>query len=88
MLVAPTAPSAPSALSALLKSRKAPRLLHKPFVLQILNYCATHPDATVYYTTSGMILQSIHSNASYLLEAKNRPNTGGTFFLHNKLEKP
>ena len=34
---------------------------------QLLNYCATHPDAILHYTASDMILH-IHSDASYLSE--------------------
>jgi hypothetical protein len=38
---------------------------------QLLNYAAAHPDATVRYTPSDMYLH-IHSDASYLSEAKAR----------------
>jgi hypothetical protein len=38
---------------------------------QLLNYAAAHPDATVRYTSSDMYLH-IHSDASYLSEAKSR----------------
>jgi hypothetical protein len=34
---------------------------------QLLNYCATHPDATVQYVENNVVLH-IHSDASYLLE--------------------
>ena len=33
--------------------------------LWLLNYAATHPNATIRYTASDMVLH-IHSNASYL----------------------
>ena len=36
---------------------------------QLLNYAATHPNATVYFRRSGMILH-IHSDISYLSEPK------------------
>jgi len=38
-------------------------------ITQLLNYCATHPDTTVCYHTSDMVLW-IHSNASYLTAPK------------------
>jgi len=38
---------------------------------QLLNYAATHPDATLRFTASDMIL-NIHSDASYLSESKAR----------------
>jgi hypothetical protein len=38
---------------------------------QILDYCATHPDATITYRASDMILK-IHRDASYLAETKTR----------------
>ena len=34
---------------------------------QLLNYCATHPDAVIRFYASDMILH-LHSNASYLNE--------------------
>ena len=38
---------------------------------QLLNYCATHPDATIRYTASDMML-AIESDASYLSVTKAR----------------
>jgi hypothetical protein len=49
-------------------------------VTQLLNYCATHPDATVCYSAIGMVLR-IHSDASYLSETEARSRAGGIFFL-------
>jgi hypothetical protein len=49
-------------------------------LIQFLNYCATHPDATVRFHASGMILH-IHSDASYLSESEARSRAGGFFFL-------
>jgi len=54
---------------------------------QLLNYCATHPDATVRYHASDMQLH-IHSDASYLSEAKARSRAGGTFFLSSRPKDP
>jgi hypothetical protein len=49
----------------------------------LLDYCATHPDTTLRYHASGMILW-IHSDASYLSASKARSRAGGHFFLGNK----
>ncbi len=48
--------------------------------LQVLDYLATHPDATVRFHASDMIL-NIHSDASYLTEPKSRSRASGQFFL-------
>jgi hypothetical protein len=45
---------------------------------QLLDYCATNSNATIYYKTSEMILY-IHSNAGYLNEPKERSRVGGHF---------
>jgi hypothetical protein len=50
---------------------------------QILDYLATHPDATIRYHASNMIL-NIHSGASYLSVSNARSRLGGLFFLGNK----
>jgi hypothetical protein len=50
---------------------------------QMLNYLATHPDATIRYHASDMILH-IHSDASYLSVSNARSRLGGLFFLGNK----
>jgi hypothetical protein len=50
---------------------------------QMLDYLATHPDATIRYHASDMILH-IHSDASYLSVYNARSRLGGLFFLGNK----
>jgi hypothetical protein len=50
---------------------------------QLLDYLATHPDATIRYHASDMILH-IHSDASYLSVSNARIRLGGLFFLGNK----
>jgi hypothetical protein len=50
---------------------------------QLLNYAATHPDAEVTFKKSDMVLH-IHSDASYLSEAKARSTVGGYYFLNGK----
>jgi hypothetical protein len=50
---------------------------------QMLDYLATHPDATIRYHASDMILH-IHSDASNLSVSNARSQLGGLFFLGNK----
>jgi hypothetical protein len=50
---------------------------------QLLDYLATHPDATIRYHTSDMILH-IHSDATYLSVSNARSRLGGLCFLGNK----
>jgi hypothetical protein len=54
-----------------------------PTVLMQLNDIATHPDATIRYHASGMVLH-IHSDASYLPVSNARSRLGGLFLLGNK----
>jgi hypothetical protein len=49
---------------------------------QLLDYLATHPDATIRYHASDMILH-IHSDASYLSVSNAQRRLGGLFFLVN-----
>ncbi len=46
----------------------------------MLDYLATHPNATIRYRASEMIL-NLHSNASYLSEKGVRSRAAGYFFL-------
>jgi hypothetical protein len=50
---------------------------------KMLDYLATHPDATIRYHASDMVLY-IHSDASYLLVSNARSGLGGQYFLGNK----
>jgi hypothetical protein len=54
----------------------------------LLNYCATHPNAVIRYTASGMILHLHSADAAYLSEAKARSQAGGIFFLSSPLANP
>ena len=47
---------------------------------QLLDYLATHPDATIRYRASDMIM-NIHSDASYLSEMGPRSRACGHFFM-------
>jgi hypothetical protein len=50
---------------------------------QLLDYLATHPDATIRYHASDIILH-IHSDASYLSVSNTRSRLGGLFFCGDK----
>ena len=54
-------------------------------VQQLLDYCATEPNATVQYHASDMILR-IHSDASYLSEPKARSRARGYFYFGNHID--
>ena len=56
------------ALNALATAQSKGTKKTKEAMLHFLNYCATHPDATVRFSASDMILK-IHSDASYLTES-------------------
>jgi hypothetical protein len=50
---------------------------------QLLDYLATHPDATIRYHASDMILH-IHIDASYFSVSNTRSRLGGLFFCGDK----
>jgi hypothetical protein len=50
---------------------------------QLCDYLVTHPDATIRFHASDMILH-IHSDASYLSVSNARSRLGGLFFCDNK----
>ena len=50
-------------------------------ITHLLNYCATHPEATVRFIASDMVLW-VDSDASYLSENKARSRAGGFHFTH------
>eukprot|EP00957_Ditylum_brightwellii_P172498 13132867-Ditylum_brightwellii.AAC.1 len=58
-------------------------------VHHLMDYCASHPDATICFYASDMILQ-LHSNVSYMNEPQARRTAEGRFFLGNKIvdDKP
>jgi hypothetical protein len=56
-------------------------------ITQLLNYCATHPEAVMCYYASNMILY-IKSDASYLSETKARSCTAGYHCLSNNPPNP
>jgi hypothetical protein len=54
---------------------------------KLLSYAATHPEATVCFKASDMVLH-IYSDASYLSEPKARSRVGGYFYLGNGTPNP
>jgi hypothetical protein len=56
-------------------------------VVQLLNYCATHPNAVVRFHASDMVLW-IESDASYLSEPKGRSRAGGFHYLSDRPASP
>jgi hypothetical protein len=53
---------------------------------QLLDYLATHPDVTIRYHDSDMLLH-IHSDASYLSVSNARSRLGGMFFCGDKSQQ-
>jgi hypothetical protein len=56
-------------------------------IVQLLNYCATHPNAVIRFHASDMILW-VESDASYLSEPKGRSRAGGFHYLSNRPAAP
>ena len=67
-------------LSAIASQQANPTQLTKRRCEQLLDYVATHPNATVRYHASSMIL-NIHSDASYLSEPDAKSRIAGHYFL-------
>jgi hypothetical protein len=55
-------------------------------IIKFLNYCMTHPEATLRYHASDMIL-SIYIDASYLSEREAKSRTGGFFYMGSNTDK-
>ena len=56
-------------------------------VIHLLNYAATHPNATIRYHKSDMVLHG-HSDAAYLNEPKSRSRSGGFWFMSTTPNNP
>jgi hypothetical protein len=56
-------------------------------ITQLLNYCATNPDATIRYIASDMCLH-VDSDASYLSVSKARSRVAGFHYLSSKPRDP
>ena len=68
------------ALSTLASQQNAPTKETADAITKLLNYVATHPNATIQYKKSDMILCT-HSDAIYLSEPKAKSRAAGHFFL-------
>jgi hypothetical protein len=55
-------------------------------IIKLLNYCTTHPEATLRYHASGMIL-NIHSDASYLSKREAKSWAGRVFYMVSNTDK-
>jgi hypothetical protein len=73
-------------LSALSSAQATATINTNTAVTQFLNYCATHPDASITYHRSDMILK-VPSDALYLNEKQARSRTGGHFYMGNTAPK-
>ena len=49
-------------------------------IKHLLNYCVTHPDYTVRYKESDMVIR-VHSAGPHLSESQNHSRSGGNLFL-------
>jgi hypothetical protein len=56
-------------------------------VSNLLDYCSTHPEASIRYSVSDMQLK-IQSDASYLSEPKAKSIIGDCFYLGKKISPP
>ena len=63
-------------LSSLEQYQATPNNQTQGAINQVLDYCATHPQAILQYRQSDMILK-IHTDSSYLSEPKARSRVGG-----------
>ena len=72
------------ALSTLTSQQNAPTATTATVITKLLNYVATHPNATIRYHKSDIILCT-HSDASYLSEPKARRKAAGHYFLSSKV---
>jgi hypothetical protein len=52
-------------------------------VIELINYCNTHPETKIKYHASAMILH-IKSESSYLSENEAKSRAGGFFYMGNK----
>ena len=78
-------PTLLNALSELSSAQAAATDTTKRACQQFLDYCASHPDGSIRYHTSDMILK-LHSDSSYLNATGARSRQGGHLYLGNKSE--
>eukprot|EP00957_Ditylum_brightwellii_P140681 10716103-Ditylum_brightwellii.AAC.1 len=75
------------AINSIAAQQAAPTENTAANIVYLLNYTATHPDAVIWYSASGMVLH-IHSDASFMSEFRARSQAGGHFFCSNFTAKP
>ena len=75
------------ALSSLATEQNKPTLKTKQKLIQLLDYCATYPNARLRYHASDMRLY-VHSDAGYNNETGARSRAGGHIYLGNGPNKP
>jgi hypothetical protein len=75
------------ALGSLASQQNEPTERTMADLRQLLDYCASNPNAVVRYHASDMTLH-IHSDASYLSEKNARSRAGGYFYLSSKPQDP
>ena len=75
------------ALSSIASEQAKPTATTMKKIKQFLDYASTQEEAVLTYHASDMIL-AIHSDASYLSEAKARSRAGGHFFMSNNNDDP
>ena len=71
------------ALNSISSQQSAPTQATMSQLMQLLDYAATNPNATIEYTPSEMLLK-VHSDASYLSEPKAKSRFGGHFYLGSR----
>ena len=75
------------ALGTLATQQATPTVATLTAITHLLNYCATHPEATLRFTASDMVLH-VESDASYLSETRGRSRAAGIHFLSCKPVSP
>jgi hypothetical protein len=72
-----------------LQSKQNPQLLQRTKLsnYSIIKYCTTHPEATLRYHASDMIL-NIHSDTSYLSEREAKSQAGDFFYMGSTTDAP
>ena len=68
------------AIGTLATQQSSPTTATMNAITHLLNYCATHPEATLRYIASDMILH-VESDASYLSKTKGRSRAAGIHYL-------
>ncbi len=69
-----------TAIGSIATQQSTPTQATMQAVTHLLNYCATHPDATIQYIASNLVLH-VKSDASYLTAPKARSRAAGYHFL-------